>query len=228
MVAPLVGASLIGLGGNLLGGLFGRKQQKDALAFERQRIQMTVNDAKAAGIHPLAALGVSSSYQNPYGGNPIGDAVASGASRVAENVAQKPIAAAQLRVLNSEAARNEAEAQAIRAEAQSRTLIARARASAQAGVTSTPLVGPETIVTPAGAHRTSATSAQQEVEDQYGGIAGEGYGLWRLLNDTLVRRAKEVNARDMAAIEASKTRPAPKGYRWSKTPPSDYPLYWGE
>lgn len=64
-----LGAAAIGAGSSILGGIMGskskKKQQAQAQAFEAQRIRMMANDAKLAGIHPLAALGVASSYQNP-------------------------------------------------------------------------------------------------------------------------------------------------------------------
>lgn len=64
-----LGAAAIGAGSGILGGILGgkkeKKQQRAAQAFEAQRIRMMANDAKLAGIHPLAAMGVASSYQNP-------------------------------------------------------------------------------------------------------------------------------------------------------------------
>lgn len=66
------------IGGALISGIFGSKQQKSAQAFEQNRIGMTVREAKKHGIHPLAALGQASAYQNPFMGNPVGDALASG------------------------------------------------------------------------------------------------------------------------------------------------------
>lgn len=64
-----LGAAAIAGGSSLLGGFLGgkkdKKAQREAQAFEAQRIRMMSNDAKLAGIHPLAALGVAQSYQNP-------------------------------------------------------------------------------------------------------------------------------------------------------------------
>lgn len=58
---PVVAGSLIGAGGNLLGGLLGssdahknRRMQKE---FAQYGIRWRVEDAKAAGLHPLYALG---------------------------------------------------------------------------------------------------------------------------------------------------------------------------
>ncbi len=65
--------------GPLIEGIFGQKQEKKSEAFERQRIQMTATDAKAAGIHPLAAIGAASGYTNPFqGSSPTGSAIGDG------------------------------------------------------------------------------------------------------------------------------------------------------
>lgn len=84
---PIIGGSLISAGSSLLGGLFGsssaRKAEKAAAArfaeemkfareqadFQREAATMglrwRVDDAKAAGIHPLFALGASLSQPSP-------------------------------------------------------------------------------------------------------------------------------------------------------------------
>lgn len=86
LAAPLIGGI-----GNIIGGIFGRKSAKKerrrAEAFERQRIQMTAADAKAAGIHPLAALGAATTYQNPYMGAGLSQSagVAEGVSSLFES-----------------------------------------------------------------------------------------------------------------------------------------------
>lgn len=69
---PLIGASLIGAGSSLIGGLFGSRNQASANAlnremaernialqkeFAQQGVRWKVEDAKAAGVHPLYALG---------------------------------------------------------------------------------------------------------------------------------------------------------------------------
>lgn len=70
--------SLLGGAGGLFGSVFGggkgswKKQMAAAHAFESQRIRMMAKDAKLAGIHPLAALGVAASYQNPMMAVPSG------------------------------------------------------------------------------------------------------------------------------------------------------------
>lgn len=93
MVAPIVAGSLIAGGASLLGGLFGGRSQSRAdqsnaalqREFAQKSIQWRVDDAKAAGIHPLAALGASTTSAAPsyVGANP-----ASGLSRAGSRVGQ--------------------------------------------------------------------------------------------------------------------------------------------
>lgn len=60
---PIVTAALISGGSSLLGGLMGKSSNKDSLRFAAKSalygIRWRTADAKAAGIHPLAALGIS-------------------------------------------------------------------------------------------------------------------------------------------------------------------------
>lgn len=75
-MSGIIAAAGITAGAGLLGGFLSssssKKAQRKAEAFERQRIQMTVADAKKAGIHPLAALGAGTAYTNPYTSIPSG------------------------------------------------------------------------------------------------------------------------------------------------------------
>lgn len=77
-------SALIGAGSSLLGGIFNRssaeqmQQQNLAqqVAFAQNRIQWTVEDAKKAGINPIAALGnATQSYSNIAGDSSMGDAI---------------------------------------------------------------------------------------------------------------------------------------------------------
>lgn len=72
--------SIIGAGASLLGGLLGRSHQEEQLQIERQRqdtsVQRRVADAKAAGIHPMFALGANvSSPSVSVGGDPLASAL---------------------------------------------------------------------------------------------------------------------------------------------------------
>lgn len=135
----IIGGALISAGGSLLSGLLGRRSQKKrdrkSHDFERQRIRMIVNDARLAGIHPLAALGHASGASNPYqvgGGDAFAQGLAESANQVGDAISRRGDKAeqkARLEVLKSEAERNKAEAAAMVAEATSRTQIARATAA---------------------------------------------------------------------------------------------------
>lgn len=80
--------SLIGAGANIIGGLLNRKSQQEANAinqanadrnaamqaeFAQQGIRWKVADAKAAGIHPLYALGAQTTSFSPVSVGAVGD-----------------------------------------------------------------------------------------------------------------------------------------------------------
>lgn len=84
MVMPVLAAAAPSMIGNLVGGLFGRssakKQASQQAALQREfaqnGIRWKVEDAKAAGIHPLYALGAqTNSYQPIAIDDPMGNAL---------------------------------------------------------------------------------------------------------------------------------------------------------
>ncbi len=127
MVAPLVAAALIGGGAAIVGGAISNRSNKKAAAaeaalqreFAQKGIQWTVEDAKAAGIHPLYALqgGQAASYTPVSRPDAMGPAVAQAGQVAARAVVgagkvniNKRTAEAQLAVLESQARRNNSEA----------------------------------------------------------------------------------------------------------------------
>lgn len=64
---------ILSLGGDIVGGILGNKEsEKDRdmqREFAQQGVRWKVADAKAAGLHPLAALGVSAPSASPVGSN---------------------------------------------------------------------------------------------------------------------------------------------------------------
>lgn len=70
---PIIGGALVGAGSNLLGGLLGRRSSDRAAAqnlkqqreFAQKGIRWRVADAKAAGLHPLYALGAQTHSFQP-------------------------------------------------------------------------------------------------------------------------------------------------------------------
>lgn len=147
--------------GDLISGVFGflgaRKQQKaDALArqqnisqqreFAQKSIRWRVKDAKAAGIHPLAALGAAGSQYQPVGASSaageglkeIGRAVGSAASKVS------PQARLARQAVQSEIGVNEA--QAALYEAQAITTLRAAEGGVRGQMAGTnPLIDPEVL-----------------------------------------------------------------------------------
>lgn len=87
--------ALISAGANIVGGFLGKqsaeknaerniKLQKD---FAQQGIRWKVADAKAAGIHPLAALGAQTTSFSPISvGNPLGEGLASAGQDISRAV----------------------------------------------------------------------------------------------------------------------------------------------
>lgn len=97
MVIPAALPGIVSGIGSIFGGIFGNSAKKKAIAAENERndknialqrefaqsgIQWKVQDAKAAGIHPLAALGAQTHSFQPvqidgalHASNPIGEAI---------------------------------------------------------------------------------------------------------------------------------------------------------
>lgn len=92
---PMTLSALIGGGTSLLGGIFNRSsaeemQQRNLamqMAFAQNRIQWTVDDAKKAGINPLAALGgATQTYSNLAGDSSLGDSIAAAGQNVSRAI----------------------------------------------------------------------------------------------------------------------------------------------
>lgn len=125
-------AALIGGGASILGGLLNRSSQRDAgeanaalqREFAQQGVRWKVADAKAAGIHPLYALGASTVGASPsfVGDTGVGNALSSmgqdvsraimaGASaRERQEMEARELALVREREADARAARDRAEA----------------------------------------------------------------------------------------------------------------------
>lgn len=101
---PMIGGSLILAGSSLAGGvmnkLFDNSDKINAQNYANQKefaqnsIQWRVNDAKKAGIHPLAALGTQGSYYTPSAqtsSNNYGDMVANVGGQIGSALMQKSL-----------------------------------------------------------------------------------------------------------------------------------------
>ncbi len=84
-LAPMVTSALIGAAGSVYSSHRNKRNQEKAIsrneAREDTKIQRTVDQAKAAGIHPLAALGASPSYSSPAVNDTTGSAIGDGIAR---------------------------------------------------------------------------------------------------------------------------------------------------
>lgn len=111
---PVVTGSLISAGSSVLGGLFGSKSAKrqnrrnEALQreFAQHGIQWKVEDAKRAGIHPVAALGAQgASYSPSTVVDPMGDALAQAGQSIGSGVSRtrvSPVEQASIRKADAE------------------------------------------------------------------------------------------------------------------------------
>lgn len=104
MVLPALIGGAAAIGGNLLGGLLGKESASDARdaaaeQFERQAqlqrefaqsgIRWKVEDAKRAGIHPLYALGASTTSFSPISiTNPADNSMANAVSNIGQDVSR--------------------------------------------------------------------------------------------------------------------------------------------
>lgn len=113
--------SIFGAIGSIVGGIFGNKQAKAELAFQkdlaRKRIRWTAYDARQAGIHPLAALGAGYPSYSPVGDGGLGAAIANAGAHLGDAVQGAKGSSLQKRVVESEIAVNEAQVDALRAQA---------------------------------------------------------------------------------------------------------------
>lgn len=129
---PAIGSALISTGGNLLGAMMGDKgmrpehqmleQYKMQKEFAMHGLQWRADDARRAGLHPMAALGTSPTQFSPIGlfdgggRNRMGDAFAQSGQALARAYEsqltphQRAVNDAQLRVMQAQAANDEAQA----------------------------------------------------------------------------------------------------------------------
>lgn len=182
--------SLITAGGSLLGGLFSdssdaanaqkinQQNLQASREFAQNRIQWTAEDAKKAGIHPLAALGAQTfsppTFQVP-GQSRTGDAIGKGAEALGE-------AFTKLQLEGLKASNEKTKAEAALAAAQSRTVLAKARASESLKVAEPKFDALKWAdkylkVNP-------GFSDAEDFENRYGDIASEVFGLANLGADT--------------------------------------------
>lgn len=163
----------INIGGTLLGGLFGKKKKKPKT--QAQQFRELVAAARAEGIHPLAAIGYQTpSYQEDAGQPDYGSAIKDAFNAAKPKTTSHEDVLRQ-REVQSRIDLNKAEEMLLLSEAARK---AQAANSQPTNIDSTTLTGPG-----GGKFTTSASTPQQIVEDQYGGVVGEAYGIYRAASD---------------------------------------------
>lgn len=174
-----------------------REQYNITQADKARTLQTLTADARAAGLHPLFALGGGSGSGGQPIGSPIPSTSGAGAARMADGLAEAVDsfidkdareAAEKMALRSQNAIIREQEANASLAETQlAASQLALAKEAAMTRQDWVPGfdANQRDIVTPSGKFKTGKTTRQQEVEDNYGGVAGELYGLWRLLDDAI-------------------------------------------
>lgn len=214
MAIPFIGP-LISAGASLLGGLFNNSARADDRAMQKEaaqnQVQWRVADAAKAGIHPLAALGMSPVSMSPVSvGDPggfIGDigqdierAVTAG-STTTQRAAQVSLDMAEAQL---EGARIDNDIK--RAELASR--IRRNLTGANVGPVIPAVgsntargadIGGQTFPIPGGIDvTTSKTATAEEIERQYGDIGQNIYGIGRMIWDAsrMVKDDKSIKKAD--------------------------------
>lgn len=203
MVDPILGAAAISAGANLIGGFLSdssdKKANKQALKAQKtqnenimelnreqmdyahrlntNKIQWTVEDAKKAGIHPLAALGVAGSAALPSFATPVaemgqpssGSAIGEAISNSGTAIGNAMLSQQDVRFKEAQIRNMEASTAQMLADATSRTQIAGARAAGQT-LNNTPSKFGVLNVHP------NEPGAAQRAEDDFGDLAQELFG----------------------------------------------------
>lgn len=109
--------SIFGAIGSIVGGLLGNSQANKEMQFQkdlaRKGVQWRAADARKAGIHPLAALGTSMPSYSPVGDGGLGQAMSNAGAAL--DAAKG--GALQKRMVESEIRVNDAQVEALKAQA---------------------------------------------------------------------------------------------------------------
>lgn len=116
------------VGGNILGKLF---EKKPKVISPKETILSTVQGAREAGIHPLAALGAQPQFQQVSGGVSTGTAIGEGISEIGRTMGASAGDSANEKLMLASTEAQLAQAELFRA--QSRTLISDAANAAIGG-----------------------------------------------------------------------------------------------
>lgn len=179
-LAITAGLDMIGAEQNRKQASKDRKMQMD---LAKHGVSYRVNDAKAAGIHPLAALGISPSSASPV-------SVGSDAGAPLRKISNR-LYDAQMQQAVQESNESRAKANYYNAMAED---IRKPRVIGGNLVGNEEIINgvvqnkPQTLTMPMnGTFGTGNAVPQERIEQEYGGIIGEGYGLIRAFDDAIYR-----------------------------------------
>jgi hypothetical protein len=176
--------SLLSAGSSIFGSALNyrsaRKDRSLSKDMAKNRLTYAVADAKRAGLSPLAAIGAPP-WSPPVTGSGPGDALLAASDSIRQSQLNSE-SKARVRLLDAQTA-----------DTVTRMKIASDLARLKITASHTKDTGldigipkEELIYTPgSGRFRTGFSTKQEDVEDQYGGIVGELYGIGRFANDSV-------------------------------------------
>lgn len=209
---------LISAGAGLLGGLFGKSSQEKAnrqniefqKKFAQKGIQWRAADARAAGIHPLAALGANTASFSPsiVGDTSMGSAIGQAGQDLGRAInstrtSDQKLSALQTQLLEEQikGVRLDNGSKAISNTALASSLVRGSQTgpnfpsvdgrtnTGMAGQNSNYIVGGQRIVS------NPNFSDAQVIEDRHGDVAAAGYGLVTIPADAYATAMKSPNFR---------------------------------
>ena len=119
LLGSVTGGDILGLAGSLLG----RKKQRG--------LGDLIKEGRKYGLHPLAAIGspAAGSYTSPVGVHSTGDAIGDALEKMGARLNNKKRAEQDERLREAQINTEQAKAEALKAEARSRSIISTARSA---------------------------------------------------------------------------------------------------
>lgn len=198
-----------------------RLNHRRQVRFAKNSLQWRVQDAKRAGLHPLAALGTQVTPYTPlqgggsvYTGDAMPDAIRSAVGRVSDHFTKDPEGESRTRLNNAQASVLEQQAQD--------SLIARTAQSANARQdlsVKTPMEqithqpNKNMVYTPYGVLPLRPWSKSQDVENETGDAGDSAWGILRLLDSVMYNMFDRGDAEYRS--QRHNTRRGLKAYRQS-------------
>lgn len=183
----MLGSIISGIG-SVVGGLFGAnsasKDRKSQKEYAQNSVQWRAADAKKAGLHPLATMGYSGSSYSPVGDGGAGAAISQAGAQIGQHMNAGPKNQLATQLAQSSMGVDSANIELLKAQKlQILDNIRKGLVGTKGSTTQLPSA--EQITGPLGGWKTGASTKTQDIEDHYGGAAGEIYGILRLLTDTV-------------------------------------------